>query len=45
MRVDKEKEHLFSGANSVMNPSVYIQSVRSINHHLVETRSLMNESV
>jgi hypothetical protein len=45
MKTDKDKDRLFSGSTSFLNPNVYIQSVRSINHHLVETRSLMNESV
>jgi hypothetical protein len=45
MKFDKDKERLFSGASSFVNPSTCIQSIRSINHHLVETRSLMNESV
>lgn len=45
MQLDKDKEKLFAGASSYLNPSLSIQSVRSINQHLIDTRILMNESV
>lgn len=45
MKLERDKERLFSGSTAFLNPTLCIQSARSINHHLVETRSLMNESV